>query len=232
MLSESPDTPSHAGQPVSGNLPFAYPLEQRARLHLQVLGSLICGKPIGFHVNLFPGASRTLNCPLPTEFTKTDHILFVHIVDCGASSAHGDRVYPCMLRFSRSGNAGSRRLRGRLCRVLKGKRTRFLHMVAAITFTDLVEDVSRTFREPPFDSRRVPRCCRVSTSTPPALPVTKSIRVIHRTLPTAVCPASLQTVHVSARRLLMFVASLSVPLPEPPQSAHSISPCTPKEPLD
>jgi len=105
-------------------------------------------------------------------------------------------------------------------------------MVAAITFTDLVEDVSRTFREPPFDSRRVPRCCRVSTSTPPALPVTKSIRVIHRTLPTAVCPASLQTVHVSARRLLMFVASLSVPLPEPPQSAHSISPCTPKEPLD
>ena len=36
-----------------GDLVFAYPLEQRARPHLQVLGSLICGKPFGFHVSLF-----------------------------------------------------------------------------------------------------------------------------------------------------------------------------------
>ena len=163
-----------------GNLSLAYPLEQRARLHLQVLGSLICGKPFGFHVNLFLDASRTLNCPLPTEFTKTNRILFVHIEDCGASSAHGDRMYPCMLWFSRSGNAGSRRLRGRLCRVLRGKRTKFLDMVAAITSTDLVEDVLRTLREPPFDFRRATRCCRFPTPTPPALPVTKSIRAMHR----------------------------------------------------
>jgi hypothetical protein len=185
MLAESPDTPPHAGQPVSGNLPFAYPPEQRARLYLQVLGSLICGKPIGFHVNLFPDASRTLNRLLSTESTRTNHILFVHIENCGSSIAHGDCVSPCMLRFSRSGNAGSRRLRGRLCRVLKGKRTRFLHMVAAITFTDLVEDVSRTFREPPFDSRRVTRCWRFPTPTPPALPVTKTTRDIRLSSVTA-----------------------------------------------
>ncbi len=91
MLAESPDTALHAGEPVRGNLPFAYPLEQRARLYLQVLGSLICGKPFCFHVSL----------------------------------------------FSHSGNAGSRRLRGRLCRVLSRKRTRFLRMVAAIISTDL-----------------------------------------------------------------------------------------------
>ena len=53
MLAESPDTPPHAGEPVSGNLSFAYPLEQRARLHLQVLRGLNCGKPFGFHVSLF-----------------------------------------------------------------------------------------------------------------------------------------------------------------------------------
>jgi len=170
---------------VRGNLSFAYPLEQRARLYLQVLGGFIGGYPFGFHVNLFLDASRILNCPLPTEFTKTNHILFMHKEDCCASSAHGDRVYPCMLRFSRSGNAGSRRLRGRLCRVVKGKRTRFLHMVAAITFTDLVEDVLRTLREPPVDFRRARRCCRFQTPIPPALPVTKSIRSIHRTLLTA-----------------------------------------------
>jgi hypothetical protein len=46
-------------------------------------------------------------------------------------------------------------------------------------------------------------------------------------------PASLQKFHVSARHLLSFAASLSVPpLREPPQSAHSISPCTPKELLN
>ena len=169
-----------------GDLPFAYPLEQRARLHLQVLGSLICRKPFCFHVNL----------------------------------------------FSRSGNVGSRRLRGRLCRVLIRERTKFLHMVAAITFTDLVEDVLSTFREPPFNFRRVLRCCRVSTPTPPALPVTKNIRAIHRILLTAERPASLQKFHVYARNLVMFAASLSVPLPKPPQLAHSISPCTPKELLN
>jgi len=52
---------------VRGNLSFACPLEQRARLYLQVLGSLICGKPFGFHVNLFPDASRTLNRLLSTK---------------------------------------------------------------------------------------------------------------------------------------------------------------------
>jgi len=78
MLSESPDTPPHAGQPVRGNLSFAYPLEQRARLYLQVLGSLICGKPFCFHVSLFPDASCILNRLLSTELTKTNHILFVH----------------------------------------------------------------------------------------------------------------------------------------------------------
>ena len=105
MLAESPDTAPHAGQPVSGNLPFAYPLEQRARLYLQVLGGLNCGKPFCFHVSL----------------------------------------------FSHSGNAGSRRLRGRLCRVLSRKRTQFLRMVAAIISTDLLEDVSRTLPESPID---------------------------------------------------------------------------------
>lgn len=68
-----------------GEPSFAYPLEQRARLHLQVLGSFICRKPFGFHVNL----------------------------------------------FSRSGNTGSRRLCGRLCRVLREKRTQFLHLVSS-----------------------------------------------------------------------------------------------------
>ena len=52
---------------------------------------------------------------------------------------------------------------------------------------------------------------------------------MHRTLLTAERPASLQKFHVYARHLLMFAASLSVPLPKPPQLAHSISPCTPKE---
>ena len=59
-------------------------------------------------------------------------------------------------------------------------------MVAAITFTDLLEDVSRTLPEPPFDFRRAPRYCKFPTPTPPALPVTKSIRAIHRTLPYSV----------------------------------------------
>ena len=119
MLAESSDTPPHAGQPVSRNLPFAYPLEQCARLHLQVLGSLICGKPFCFHVSL----------------------------------------------FSHSGNARSRRLRGRLCRVLSRKRTRFLHMVAAIIFTVLLEDVSRTLPESPIDLCRAPRCCGYTGAT-------------------------------------------------------------------
>ena len=169
-----------------GNLSFAYPLEQCARLHLQVLGSLICGKPFGFHVIL----------------------------------------------FSRSGNAGSRRLCGRLCRVLSRKRTRFLYMIAAIISTDLPEDVPRTSPKPPLDFRRAPWNCRFPTPTSPALPATKSVRAIYRIFLTAECRASLRTVHVSARRLLMFVASLSVPLLEPPQLAHSISPCTPREQLD
>jgi hypothetical protein len=171
---------------VRGNLSFTYPLEQRARLHLQVLRSFNCGKPFGFHVSL----------------------------------------------FSRSGNVGSRRLRGRLCRALSRKRTRFLHMVAAITFTDLLEDVPRTLPEPPFDFRRAPRHCKFPTPTPRSLPVTKSIRAIHRTLLTAACLASLKKSHVCARHLLSFAASLSVPLPELPQPAHSISPCTPREQLD
>src|ERR1035438_4432287 len=133
MLAESPDTAPHAGEPVRGNLPFAYPLEQRARLYLQVLGSLICGKPFGFyHVNPFPDASCIQNSLPPTEFTKTDHILFVHIEDGGSSGAHGDGVSPYMFWFSRTGNPDSRRLCGRLCRVLRGKRTKFLDMVAAI----------------------------------------------------------------------------------------------------
>ena len=93
-------------------------------------------------------------------------------------------------------------------------------MVAAITFTDLLEDVPRTLPEPPFDFRRAPRHCNFPTPTPLALPVTKSIRAIHRTLLTAACLASLQKSHVSGRHLLSFVASLSVPpLPEPPQPA-------------
>ena len=152
------------------NLVFAYPLEQRARPYLKVLGSLICGKPFGFHVSL----------------------------------------------FSRSGNVGSRRLRRRLCRALSRKRTRFLHMVAAITFTDLLEDLPRTLPEPPFDFRRAPRCCRFPTPTPPALPVTKSIRTIHHPQLTASHPASLRNVHVPARHLSRFVSSLCVP----PSSAH------------
>jgi hypothetical protein len=90
MLAESPNTAPHAGQPVRGNLSFAYPLEQCARLYLQVLCGLICGKPFGFHVNPFLDASRTLNRPLPKEFTKANHILFVRIEDCGSSSAHGN----------------------------------------------------------------------------------------------------------------------------------------------
>ena len=110
-----------------GNLSFAYPLEQCARLHLQVLGSLICGKPFCFHVSL----------------------------------------------FSHSGNARSRRLRGRLCRVLSRKRTRFLRVVAAIISTDLVEDVSTTLPESPIDFRRATRCCRSPTS--PALSVTRKL---------------------------------------------------------
>ena len=169
-----------------GDLAFAYPLEQRARLHLQVLGSLICGKPFCFHVSL----------------------------------------------FFHSGNTGSRRLRGRLCRALSRKRTRFLHMVAAIIVTDLLEDVPRTLPEPPFDFRRAPRHCKFPIPTQLALPVIKSIRAIHRTLLKAVCPASLQKSHVSGRHLLSFAAFLSVPLPELPQPAHSISPCTPREQLD
>jgi hypothetical protein len=64
---------------------------------------------------------------------------------------------------------------------------------------------------------------------PSLLPTTKLTRAMYRTLLTAERPASLQKFHVSARHLLMFVASLSVPLPKPPQLAHSISPCTPKE---
>ena len=105
-------------------------------------------------------------------------------------------------------------------------------MVATITFTDLVEDVLRTRREPPFDFRWASWCRRFPTPIPPALPVTKSIRAMRRTLLTAERPASLQKFHVSARHLLSFAASLSVPLPEPPQPAYSISSCTPREPLD
>ena len=105
-------------------------------------------------------------------------------------------------------------------------------MVAAITFTDLVEDVLRTLREPPFDFRKAIQCCRFQIPTPPALPVAKRIRAIHRIVLTASHPASSQKFHVSARRLLAFATSLSVPLPEPPQPAYSISPCTPREQLD
>ena len=170
-----------------GNLSFTYPLEQRARLHLQVLRSFNCGKPFGFHVSL----------------------------------------------FSRSGNVGSRRLRGRLCRALSQKRTRFLHMVAAITFTDLLEDVPRTLPEPPFDFRRAPRHCKFPTPTPRSLPVTKSIRAIHRLLLTALRPASLRNVHVSARHLLRFVPSLCVsPLRAHPQLASQTSSSIPKELLN
>ena len=161
MLAESPDTAPYAGEPVRGNLSFAYPLEQRARLYLQVLGSLICGKPFCFHqVNPFPDAFCIQNSLPPTESTKTDHILFVHREDGGPSGAHGDCVSRYMFWFSRTGNAGSRRLRGRLCRGLRGKRTKFLDMVAAIAFTDLLEYVSRTLPEQPIDFRRVLRCCR------------------------------------------------------------------------
>ena len=161
MLAESPDTAPYAGEPVRGNLPFAYPLEQCARLHLQVLGSLICGKPFCFHhVSPFPDAFCIQNSLPPTESTKTDHILFVHREDGGPSGAHGDCVSRYMFWFSRTGNAGSRRLRGRLCRVLRGKRTKFLDMVAAIISTDLLEDVSRTLPKQPIDFRRVLRCCR------------------------------------------------------------------------
>ena len=155
MLAESPDTAPHTGQPVRGNLSFAYPLEQCARLHLQVLGSLICGKPFCFHVSL----------------------------------------------FSHSGNAGSRRLCGRLYRVLSRKRMRFLHMVAAIISTDFLEAESSTSPEPPIDFRRAHRCRRVPTPTSPALPLTKSICTIHRTLLTASRPASSQKFYVSARNL-------------------------------
>jgi hypothetical protein len=56
--------------------------------------------------------------------------------------------------FSHSGNAVSRRLRGRLCRVLMWKRTKFLDMVAAIISTDLLDVVSRTLPEQPIDFRR------------------------------------------------------------------------------
>jgi hypothetical protein len=125
------------------------------------LGSLICGKPFGFHhVNLFPDAFCIQNSLPPTESTKTDHILFVHKEDGGPSGAHGDCVSRYMFWFSRTGNAGSLRVRGRLCRVLRGKQTKFLDMVAAIISTDLVEDVSRTLPEPPIDFRRASRCCR------------------------------------------------------------------------
>ena len=103
-----------------GNLSFTHPLEQRARLHLQVLRSFNCGKPFGFHLS----------------------------------------------PFSRSGNVGSRRLRGRLGRALCRKRTRFLHMVAAITVADLLEDVPRTLPEPPFDFRSAPRNCKFPTPYP------------------------------------------------------------------
>ena len=112
------------------------------------------------------------------------------------------------------------------------KQTKFLHMVAAIISTAFLEDLSRTLQEPPFDFRRVPWCCRVSSPTPPALPVTKTTRDIRLSSVTASRPASSQKFYVSARNLLMFAASLSVPLPEPHQLAHSISPCTPKEQLD
>jgi len=98
MLAESPDTAPHTGEPVRGNLSFAYPLEQRARLHLQVLGSLICGKPFGFHISL----------------------------------------------FSRSGNAGSRRLRGRLCRVLRGETNKVPRHGFSRLPSNLVEDVKGT----------------------------------------------------------------------------------------
>jgi hypothetical protein len=96
----------------------------------------------------------------------------------------------------------------------------------------LISDELSTSQEPPFDLRRATRCCRFSIPTPPALPVTKNILAIHCTLLTAEHPASLQMFHASARHLLMFVACLSVPLLEPPQPAHSISPCTPRVPLD
>src|ERR1035438_1467696 len=91
----------------------------------------------------------------------------------------------------------------------------------------LISDELSTFREPPFDFRKTPRYCRFPAPTPPALPVTKNIRGILRNLLTASHPASLQKFYVSARNLLMFAASLSVPLPKLPQLAHSISPCIP-----
>src|ERR1035437_9006879 len=96
----------------------------------------------------------------------------------------------------------------------------------------LISDELSRSEEPPFEFRRVPRYCRVSSPTPPAPPVTKSICSIHPILLTASRPASSQKFHVYARRLLSFAASLSVPLQELPQLAHSISPCTQKEPLD
>ena len=71
------------------------------------------------------------------------------------------------------------------------------------------------------------------TRISPLLPVIKSTLSMPHSFLTAECPASLQKFHVSERHLLSFVASLSVPpVPEPPQPAYSISPCTQKEPLD
>src|ERR1039458_7001976 len=54
-----------------------------------------------------------------------------------------------------------------------GERTKFLDMVAAITFADLLEDVSRALPEPPIDFRRVLRCCRQPTR--PALPLQRKL---------------------------------------------------------
>ncbi len=137
-----------------GDLSFAYPLEQCARLHLQVLRGLNCGKPFCFHVSL----------------------------------------------FSHSGNAGRRRLRGRLSRVLSRKRTRFLHMVAAIISADLLKNVPRTLPEPPIHLCRAPRCCRWPTRT--ALHVTKKTLAIPCSLVTALRPVSSGIAHALLQRLV------------------------------
>jgi hypothetical protein len=99
-----------------------------------------------------------------------------HDYDAPVAENESD-VSQCMFWFSRTGNAGSRRLRGRLCRVLRGKRTKFLDMVAAIISIDLLEDVLTTLPESPIDFRRATRCCRSPTS--PALSVTKKTLAIY-----------------------------------------------------
>ncbi len=73
MLAESPDTTQHAREPVCGNFSFACPLQQCARLDLQVLRSLVCGEPFGFHVQSpFPDAS-----PAPFVCCTYPHVPFI-----------------------------------------------------------------------------------------------------------------------------------------------------------